>query len=89
LICVSYNPSAFQETWRAYLAKLSNVSNPLALERLEVGRDAAGLEVHDTSEGLVEERTNRGDWEATSFGLTLELAMKFVLANWTILTAKV
>lgn len=37
-----------------YLAKLSNIAYTLALERVEVGRDAAVLNVNHASEGLIE-----------------------------------
>jgi hypothetical protein len=53
------------------LAKLSDIADLLALQGAEIGGDAAVLEVNDTSERLVEQRTNRQDREVTSFGLPL------------------
>lgn len=52
-----------------YLAELANVSDSLSLERLEVGGDATALQVDNTSEGLVEEGTDRGNGEAAGLGL--------------------
>jgi hypothetical protein len=51
------------------LAELADVTDALALERGEVGGDAAVLEVDDAGEGLIEEGADGGDGEVTSFGL--------------------
>lgn len=53
------------------LAKLADVADTFAFEGGEVGGDATGFEIDDTSEGFVEERTDRLDWEAAGFGLEL------------------
>lgn len=54
---------------KANLAELANVADLLALQGAEVFGDSAVLEVDDASEGLVEERTNRGDGEVAGLGL--------------------
>jgi hypothetical protein len=51
-----------------YLAELADVADLLALEGGEVGGDAGGGEVHNTGEGLVQERSDGSDGEATSSG---------------------
>lgn len=51
------------------LSELANVSDLLALQGAEVLGDSAVLEVDDTGEGLVEQRTDRGNGEVTGFGL--------------------
>lgn len=53
------------------LAELADVADALALERGEVGGDAAVLEVDDAGEGLVEEGADGGDGEVTGFGLEM------------------
>lgn len=53
------------------LAELADVADALALERGEVGGDAAVLKVDDASEGLVQEGADGGDGEVTSFGLDM------------------
>lgn len=63
-----------KETWaKTNLSELANVSDLLTLQGAEVFGDSATLEVDDTGEGLVEQRTDRGDGEVTGFGL-LQLA---------------
>jgi len=51
------------------LSELANVSNLLTLQGAEVLGDSAVLEVDDTGEGLIEQRTDRSNGEVTSFGL--------------------
>ena len=51
------------------LSELSNIADPLALQRAEVLGDSAALEVDDTSEGLVEQRSDGSHREVTGFGL--------------------
>ena len=63
------------------LAELADVADALALERGEVGGDAAVLEVDDAGEGLVEEGADGGDGEVTGFGLE----MCQVVEGWSIL----
>jgi hypothetical protein len=50
------------------LSELANVSNLLTLQGAEVLGDSAVLEVDDTGEGLIEQRTDRSNGEVTSFG---------------------
>lgn len=50
------------------LAEFSYVTDLLALERAEVGGDAAVLEVHDARKRLIEERSDGEDGELASFG---------------------
>lgn len=71
------------------LAKLADIANTLALEGAEVRGDAGVLEVDDTGERLVEERTDGEDREVTGFGLQKESAE--ILSNFDegILTARV
>lgn len=49
------------------LAKLTHISNALALERLEVSSDSRVLEVNDTSERLVKQGSNGGNGITASF----------------------
>lgn len=50
------------------LAKLAHVANTLAFQAAEISRDPGTFKVNYTSEGLVQQRSNRLDWEPT--GLT-------------------
>lgn len=52
-----------------YLAKLSNITDTLALEGLEVGGNAAFLEIDNSGERLIQERSEGGDRKVTGFGL--------------------
>lgn len=52
------------------LAELANVTDALALERCEVGRDTAALQVNNTGEGLVEQRADGKDGKVASLGLS-------------------
>lgn len=63
------------------LAELTDVTDTLALERGEVGGDAAVLEVDDAGEWLVEEGADGGDGKVTSFGLEICQVVK----DWSIL----
>lgn len=54
-------------------AEFAHIADSLALERVEVRGDSAVLEVHQTGEGLVEERADRVDGEVTGFGLSLSV----------------
>ena len=73
----------------AYLAELSNVADPLALERSEVLGDSTVLEVDDTSEGLIKERSNGGHREVASFGLQALISSSPQSNNLGCLTARV
>lgn len=53
------------------LAELADISNALALEGLEIGGDAGGLEIDNSGERLVEKTADGRDWEATCFPLRL------------------
>lgn len=55
----------------SYLAELAHVTDLLALQRTEVGCDAAVLQIDDAGEGLVQERANRQDREVAGFRLHL------------------
>lgn len=57
-----------QEERGRNLSKFPNVADALSVQGLKVGSDARFLEVDDAGERLVEERTDRGDGEATSLG---------------------
>lgn len=60
----------------SYLAELSDIADTLAFQRAEVLGDSAGLQVHDSSEGLIEQGADGGHWEVAGLGLE----MVFVLA---------
>lgn len=51
------------------LSELANVSDLLTLQGAEVLGDSAVLEVDDTGERLIEQRTDRGNGEVTGFSL--------------------
>ena len=53
----------------SHLAELSDIADPPALESTEVRSDAAVLEVYDTSERLIEQRSNGQDWKVARFCL--------------------
>lgn len=57
----------------AYLAELADVADALSLQRAEVLGDSAGLQVHDSGEGLVEEGADGGHGEVASLGLDIVL----------------
>ena len=59
----------------AYLAELADVANSLAFERAEVLGDPAGLQVHDSGEGLVEEGADGGHGEVAGLGLEKGISM--------------
>jgi hypothetical protein len=55
----------------AYLSKFADIANALALEGAEVSGDTTVLEVHDSSERLIEERPDGQDREVAGFGLVV------------------
>lgn len=61
------------EGGNSYLAELANVSDSLAFQRAEVLGDTAGLQVHDSGEGLVEEGADGGHGEVAGLGLDVVL----------------
>ena len=60
------------------LAKFSNISNTLALERMEIGSDAAVLQIDDACKRLVEKRTDRSNWEVSRLGLRFMSAASLI-----------
>lgn len=59
----------------AYLAELSDIADTLAFQRAEVLGDSAGLQVHDSSEGLIEQGADGGHWEVAGLGLETVLVL--------------
>lgn len=51
-----------------YLPKLPNITNLLPLQGAEISRDTAVLQIHHSSERLIEEGANGSDGEAAGFG---------------------
>ncbi len=52
----------------SHLSKLSNISNLLPLQAAEVCSDSTVLQIDNTSEGLIEKRSDRGHRKVASFG---------------------
>lgn len=53
-----------------YFAKFTDIADALSAERAEISGYTAIFEVHDAREWLVKKRADRGDGEASGFGLT-------------------
>jgi hypothetical protein len=54
-----------------HLSELADIANALALESTEVSGDTTVLEVHDSSERLIEERPDGQDRKVAGFGLVV------------------